>query len=353
MWFCFVYIKFVGGHRIRRYPLKLFMIAGNKNPSPQKGKKGAIFLLKLAFGIFLLVALFVWQGDWREILALFTKVSFFDIVFLVFMALLMNFVSCLKWQLFLKEQKNHVSVFRLFSLYCIGRFFDNFFPSTVGGDVARGYLLGRQINSHGKSFASVLLERLTGLVALVFIVFVVALFNHEFLRQPVVAISCLFMGVATICGTVLLLYPSLITPFSGVISKLPFLEKIVVKINTLHEEASLFARRPMLLAKSMAYSCVFYFMAIIQVYMACRAIGFEPDFWDIGLVVPIILLLASVPLSPGKLGVWEWAFSIFLLQAGGGVAEGMAVALLLRGVELVVSAGGGVLLLWEKLHKSS
>ena len=59
------------------------------------------------------------------------------------------------------------------------------------------------------------------------------------------------------------------------------------------------------------------------------------------------MVLESLPLTPNSLGVWEWAFSVYLIPAGAELEQGLAVALLLRAKTLVLSLAGGVLYLAE------
>ncbi len=309
-----------------------------------------LFGAKLLVGLALFAWLFIWQDNGRKIYLIFADIdpSYLAILFLMVFGL--NLVSCLKWQLFLREYGVRVSVFRLLALYCIGKFFNNFFPSTVGGDIARSYILGREIQSQERSFVSVILERLTGFIALVILAFLFALLNTNLLGQPLIAISFGVVAVAGIAVSMLVVFPGVLDYLAVFLQKMPFLNTVVRKLRLLGHEFNFFRGRSGLLAKALGYSFIFHFMTIVQVYLACLTVNFAPRFLDIALITPIVLMVTSVPLSPNKLGVWEWAFGVFLFQAGGEVPEGVAVALIIRGLGLVVSAMGGVLLISERGH---
>jgi glucose uptake protein GlcU len=66
------------------------------------------------------------------------------------------------------------------------------------------------------------------------------------------------------------------------------------------------------------------------------------------VLTPIILMVSSVPLTVNGLGVWEWAFSFYMAQAGAPLDQGLAVALALRAKSLLVSLIGGILFLAER-----
>lgn len=74
--------------------------------------------------------------------------------------------STVKWFFLVRDRPARVTLGKLFRLYYIGLFFNNFFPGSLGGDVARVLYLGRQTGVP-KAAASVVLERLTGGLALV------------------------------------------------------------------------------------------------------------------------------------------------------------------------------------------
>jgi len=318
---------------------------------PKKKRISPFFVLKFLIGSILFIWLFVWQDNGAKIVELFTQINPGYLVPLFVLVFLGNFVSCLKWQLFVKEYGNTISIFRLLALYCIGKFLDNFFPSTLGGDITRSYLLGEQIHSHGRSFASVALERLTGLLAMIILALVFALLNQKLLKEPIFLVSFAFIGAGGCLLVILLMYPSLIEKIVRILGTVPLLNTFLVKIRVIIQEMKFFKKKTSLLAKSMVYSFSFHCITILLVYTACRTIGFYPAFLDVALITPVVLLITSIPLTPNKLGVWEWAFGVFLLQAGGEIAEGVAVALLIRGLGLTVSFIGGVLLLVEKSSK--
>src|ERR1041384_1651726 len=69
--------------------------------------------------------------------------------------------------------------------YLAGLFVSNFLPTTIGGDVLRVSRLSGDTGESPRSFASVVLERLTGWVVLPVITLVTLLINPGLLRPPV------------------------------------------------------------------------------------------------------------------------------------------------------------------------
>ena len=72
----------------------------------------------------------------------------------------------LRWQKVLDVLGLHAGLRRLLSHYLAGQFVSNVLPTTIGGDVLRVSRLSRETGESPKSFASVVLERLTGWLVL-------------------------------------------------------------------------------------------------------------------------------------------------------------------------------------------
>ena len=154
---------------------------------------------KLLLGFALLAGLLMWEGNAQRLWTLFRSMRPGDVLVLFVVGLVMNWISCLKWMVFLKERGTSVSLFRLLNLYFIGKFFNNFMPSMVGGDLMRTYLLGRtQDEFQSQSFASVFMERLTGLIALILLVICFSLADPDLLSEPKIGIAVVAVSLALV-----------------------------------------------------------------------------------------------------------------------------------------------------------
>jgi len=315
-----------------------------------KNKK-IVSRLKLLLGLLLLVALLVWNDNGKQLLEIFSGFNpqFIFVLFLIAFAL--NIVSSAKWALFIRDHGVKISEFRVFSLYLIGKFFSNFLPSMIGGDVARAYMLGQEINSHSRSLASVFLERATGLIALAALASIFSLINYPILVNPMISITIGVAFFSCLLFSVVFLKASVKSSFLKVIDRLPLVKKYSTKFALLFDEVGYYKGRKKLLVLSMGYSFLFHLLAGVNVYAACWSIGFTPDFLDILVITPVVLLLTMIPVSPNNIGWWEWCFGVLLVSAGASTAEGLAVALTLRAVTLVVSLFGGLLFLYYKDKK--
>ena len=320
----------------------------NKN-----SRNKVIFSIKLFLGIILLAALLLWQENAGKVIDLFSNFKWHYLVVLFILGLVMNLISCLKWNLFLIVRGLELPITRLLGLYFIGKFFNNFMPSMIGGDLTRTYLLGRQINSQSKSFASVFLERFTGLIALIVLSITFSLINLNLLREPLIGISIASITLGSLILLFLILNPRFIDTLSLNFSDKPTIAKALSKLRHIHNDILYFKGKNNILLLAMVYSLIFHLLTSVSVYFCCLCINFHPSFLDIAVITPIILLLTTIPVSPNNLGWWEWAFSVLLVNAGAGVAQGLAVALTLRGMTFIFSIFGGILFLFEEVESSA
>lgn len=315
-----------------------------QKPGPEKS---LFYAIKLAVGIGLFALLLFKNINTDNLINILSSVKWEYIYIIIALHVILDLVSSIKWGIFIKERGYNISLMRLFNIYLIGRFFNNFVPSSTGGDIARAYFLGKQINSYSKSAASILMERFTGLIAIIFMAIIFSLINIQILKEPVIGIS---IGILIIVCILFLLFfnPELVKKIAVKFHFLPLSKKIFPIMKKLLEDVSYFRRKYKLLQNAMLLSFLFHLLSSFNVYLCCLAIGLNPTFLDIIVINSIIRVVVIIPVSPNNIGWWEWAFSVFLVYAGATIAQGFTVALIIRAKTFIFSLLGGILFLLEK-----
>lgn len=151
-------------------------------PKEQKG----IPFLQLALKISISAGLMIWlinMIEWKQALNMMQEGSllFFGAAFIAIQLTVGS--SIWKWQLLVhsslnKSERGKASFKHLGRYYYIGLFFNNFLPSSVGGDVVRIFYLGKNVGLPSAT-ASVAFERLTSGAALTIIVLGAAFFMES------------------------------------------------------------------------------------------------------------------------------------------------------------------------------
>lgn len=250
-------------------------------------------------------------------------------------------LSAVRWSAVLDALGLHAPFRRLLSLYFAGQFMGNVLPSTIGGDALRVSRLSKDNGEPPTTFASVVLERLTGWVVLPAIT-LVGLAVNPGLRELGRASAIAF---ATAAGTLVLLVVVLTLTFltnSGIEERLEhndgwkrFTTAVRFGLHRLRHEPAATAR---ILATGLAYQLILIGSAL----MAARALGMPAGVGPTALLafVPAVLIAQVLPISISGLGVREGLFVLFLQPLDVPQSQAIALGLLLYVLNLVVSLLG-------------
>lgn len=304
---------------------------------------------RAALGLTLLGAL-LWNVGLGNLASVMATPSWgFLAISFVYSALLI-LVSCAKWQVLLRRRAVVVPFARLVALYLVGIFFNNFLPGNVGGDVVRSVGLGRYTRQMSDSLAAVFLERFTGFVALVGCAWLGFLLYAE-LRQHTVLVVALVFATAALAGMTWAIVD--VRPFEWALRLVP-----IRSARALLEKV----RKPLAAVRSirdrdtwvvvMALSLAFYALAVGNVWASAQVFGRAPDLAGLAGVVPIALVVALLPISVGGVGLAEWAYVVCLGQIGIPADEALAVALVMRFKNIVLSLLGGALFVLQRETKA-
>lgn len=314
--------------------------------------------LRIVLAAGLLLLLF-WVVDLRSLLEALSNIRLVYIAYLFGLSGVLIWISCLKWQLFVRASGHEAGIWRLMAYYTTAYFFNMFFPSSVGGDVARSVQLGHDLKSHKTAFAATFVERYTGFLAM-------SLMGAAFVAGGAqaaagVELAILSVAVLALLGGLVCFSDSLcgwsfasavrLSRLAGMPGLSAKLERFLGKVL----ESTAFARNnSMLFAKAMVLSLVFHLLAVVNTYICALSVGWlDAPFGSLCIVVPLVLLVAVAPLTPNSIGIQEGAFLFLLMRVGATEPQGLGVALILRAKTVVTAACGGLVWLWLSSRRRS
>ena len=312
--------------------------------------------LRLLVALGLLLGL-IWVAGSRDLLKIFGRLDLPSIIYLLGLSVILIWLSCIKWRLFIRAWGHDAPILQLMKIYTITYFYNLFAPSFLMGDVARSYHLGKRLENQKDAFVATFLERLTGLLAMVMLGTVFVGLGTTATKG--VEIAILSAAAVTLLGT-LICFSGRLFELSRQIAKQILLTfgatKLAAKFEKLSGEiakAMSVARKDQLLfLKAMFWSVLFHFGTVLNTYVAALAIGWEaPDFAGLCVVVPLVLLVAIAPITPSGIGIQEGAFMFFLQRIGATQPEALAVALVLRAKNVITASVG--YLLWLTLKPTA
>lgn len=250
-------------------------------------------------------------------------------------------LSAARWSAVLAALDQHPPFRRLLSLYFAGQFMGNVLPSTIGGDALRVARLSKDTGEGPTTFASVVLERLTGWLVLP-VITLVGLAVNPGLRELGRA-SALAFGVAS--GTLVLLAIVLVLTGRqgrGLEGKLEHNEGWRRFTSATRYGIQRLIREPAATARILATGFAYQLILIGAALMAARALGLPSGAGPTALLafVPAILTAQVLPISISGLGVREGLFVLFLQPLDVPRSQAIALGLLLYLLNLVVSLFG-------------
>ena len=225
--------------------------------------------------------------------------------------------------------------------HCLsGMFVGNVLPSTIGGDVVRVTRVGSETGSPSDAFGSVALERLTGFVALPFLVAAGIAFEPSVLGARHVWVPILVAG-ATLALLALILIAAGHPRLAG---RFMHRENWTRYLGAVHRGVDRLRRDPRqilpVLSTAVAYQC-----SVVAVYaLIFRALGIPVGYGALLVYAPAVLMLQVLPVSLAGLGVREGALVLLLhdtlMRNGLPDSRAVAAGLLWYGCTLLVSTLG-------------
>lgn len=261
----------------------------------------------------------------------------------VFPLLLLNtWISSLKWGVLLRADGVRVPLRTLFMNYMIGSFFNVFLPSNIGGDTYRVYAVAHETSRTGSTVASVLADRLSGLLTLSILGFIFPLIGWELIDHrrmyllPLGVFGLVVLLLALMCSRGLL---RLALRLSG----LGRVEKIRSMADAFLASVAAYRRQPCVMAGVMALSFAFHVTFIICVWLMGRALGLQVPFFAFCVYVPLVAILEAIPLSIFGIGLRDAGYVVFMRAMDRPDEDGLALSVLFVAVALSYSALGGLL----------
>ncbi len=258
------------------------------------------------------------------------------------------FLVAYRWHVILGIKKINVDFWKIAKLYFAGNFVGTFVPSGIGGDIFRAYSLYKKGANPSQTISSVFVERIISLLSSLVIASAGVLLYYKLMHDSSVLQSVL-ITVAIFVFFLLAMMNKAVMQFffSGFqLLKLPRLQKYMEKVYA--EFIDYHAHKPRLLY-ILILSFLFQFVRVLVTYAGSLALHQNIDLVYFFIFVPLIILVALLPISVGGIGVREGAFVYFFSQVGMSTAEAFTLSLLLYALNLIVILPGGIIYVAEGL----
>lgn len=313
-------------------------------------KRALITILKAAVGISLLIFLLS-RTDISEIWSLVTaaKPGFLLLAILTY---IMTIVAVsLRWRLLLFPHNIHVPVHKLLVYYFIGFFVNNFLPTSIGGDIVRTIDLARESGRRAESAASVFMERVVGLTAIVFLALLGLMLVGRLDYKPrLFLVVFFFLAFLLLIFTVVFYDLPLggLKRWAGNITVLDFGRRL----RKLYHGLKLYRDSKAALMGVFFMSVIYQLLNAVFVYCVNLTLGLGVKFYYFLLFIPLIGLVGFIPVSINAVGLREGGYVFLFTRIEKSSAEALSLALLVYAITLTVSLIGGVLFVLRKEGKT-
>lgn len=304
--------------------------------------------LKVAISVGLLAYL-VYLADINKILSTLkvVNVKYFGLALLLF--LLGVTLLSKRWQILLNQVKIHTKFNQLVNYYFIGFFFNNFLPTTIGGDVSRAYNIAKVSGKKTYSIGTILLERIMGLLATLTLASVSMFWVMQYFHTPrIIVLTIAFLGLI-IFVLLNLLIPSTFDFTSRILRKIAVFNignRIQEVLSTIHS----YRENKKIILFAYLISLCSQITLILMNYILAQALDLKSvTLGFLFIVVPVTFILGLFP-SINGLGVRDSGYVFLLTRVGLSPAEALSLSFLNTLVPVLMSLYGGLLLIFYR-HK--
>lgn len=227
-------------------------------------------------------------------------------------------------------------------IFFVSTFVGTFLPASVGGDAVRAYGLSKEGVRGVDAVASVLMDRLLGVVSILMVAV-----GGAFLVRGLIDIRALFPALALLgmlCAAALAVVfsPRAAVAVAGVLAVLPRGRETAGRlVSAIQRYASFHVPMTNVLICSVAVQI----LRVLQTYCLGLALGLTVPTGVYFALVPIILLIVLMPITINGIGTTQAGFVWLFGRAGVASAPAFALSVLFLAIAVVGNLPGAVLYL--------
>ncbi len=272
-------------------------------------KKRLHFFLRLSISIGICLFLFWWMKD--RIAGTFTtlKMTNLRLFFIAFVVNLLGLMICsARFKIVLFAQKIYFSLIEAIRLTFIGIFFNNFLPTSVGGDMVKGYYTSQKTGRTLESYSAVVADRFVGLLTFILIAVISLLLLGKSIDSRIKYVILTILSTMILL-MLILLNKTLLKKIDFLLNKVPFFRR-KSRIERLTVILQNYKKNRRVLYNAIIFSLIAQVSYIITTYLLAKSLSLSIPLRMFFLFLPIISTLGMLP-SLNGLGIREGAYVYF------------------------------------------
>lgn len=298
-----------------------------------------------------LIAFLVFRIEWTGVAANLGKVSVWVIAAVIGLQLTMYVIGTWRWSVLLALHQLGHRIKGLLPIFFIGALFNNLLPSVTGGDLLRAYYIYRQKHGVAVAVSPIITERVIGLVTLVGLAALAI--RYVDIENPItvllrVLLPPLFLGL--VIALALIGHSKVYWPVHRFFERWQHI-KVVEAVLGIAEASHRYINRPKVMAQLVALSVLGQVVEISLFWLLGVGVGADLDFSNYFVIVPLVFVVASLPITIGGHGVRETAAIAFFGLYGMAEDQAATIMVVFLAVLLVTSLPGLYFFMSMKGHK--
>ena len=225
-------------------------------------------------------------------------------------------LGVIRWRMVLEVQGLHLPMSRATGISFVAQFFNSFLLGSTGGDLIKAYYAARETH-HKKTEAvvTVFVDRLMGLWAMLLFAALMMLPNLRLLLTHERLGACAVLILSMLAGCTVVLSVAF---WGGISRRFPKARTYLRKIpkgellERSLDSCRRFGRERAFMLKSLGISMALNAVCVLQTITLAKGLGLEISSLALFAIVPIIICISALPITPSGLGVRENLFVLML-----------------------------------------
>lgn len=301
-----------------------------------KNNISAVLRASVSIGLIVLL-LYIMRGKYGEIFSALkaTNAGTFVMALAIFTAAI--FLAAYRMMLIIKAQEIAICFTESVSLSFIGYFFNNFLPTSIGGDVVKGYYLSKKTDDKTGAYTAIFVDRALGLCTMVFMAFVALLFAKADVVDASIRNMIYIITLVSAIMIFFLAHKNFARQFKFLLAAVRPIEH---KLKGIYASVNKYRHHKVLIIQSVIISVASQLLYFFSIGFAALSIGSKISVGDILLRMPIVSAISLLP-SINGLGVREGSIVLLFGQLIG-KEKAFAVSILMLVMLFVLSIVGGI-----------
>lgn len=301
------------------------------------------FLIRIAVSLGL-IAFMLSRLDGDDMLRFLRRAD----VSLVLLTLVTVFVDrsfmVVRWMKLVEALDIHVPRLRVVKIFFLSTFFGSFLPSGVGGEAVRAVSFSRLTSRGVESVASVVMDRMLGLLSMLLMGFMSLTVFYRVYPHP------------ALVGVVVVLAVGVVAALALGLSRTMHVRVLALgKENWLSKATRAMGRyrdRLGTLALVLGLSLGVQGLRVLQAYFLSEALDLETPLIYFLCFIPPILVVTMLPISVGGWGTTNVAYVALFSQVGMDRDGAFVLSVLILALGVIGNLPGGLIYAWEGFSSS-